>query len=381
MVCRRPRLNAVFGSLSFSNAQVWQNNLGWEHRASTLWGHKLELNLCSPAKLKPSSAIIIPLTFVFHSLSTLPSSWVGRNSPDLEEYSEDLRIRFSAATKLPDSYQHLDHLCIGLKRFLETANEENNIQRVTITCQEPQGSWEEMRKKPSTFQDTTMASSQAQLDPAGSLGCQQNACDVSSACKTLKDIPRKSSLQVLKGKSLTILMLTGSLLDLTNIKLKCWVCLFPTRNKSIKSSLSKRLLLSIVSDPCLFWCRWGTAKWGCMHWKPSPNPRTNFSPQMHFSVPWTLHKFIFHFAYICLCALTTYVALEDLCDSLSCLERLSSASCDWRKLWVGRLWVSVEKHSPAGWASAIHSSPTLPWPQLVKINEKSSSLIQAFLEG
>lgn len=78
-----------------------------------------------------------------------------------------------------------------------------------------------MRKKPSTFQDTTMASSQAQLDPAGSLGRQQNACDASSACKTLKDIPRKSSLQVLKGKSLTILMLTGSLLDLTNIELKC----------------------------------------------------------------------------------------------------------------------------------------------------------------
>lgn len=312
MVCRRPRLNAAFGSLSSSNAQVWQNNLGWEHTAATLWGYKLEFNLCSLAKLKPSSAIITPLMFVFHSLSTLPSSWVGRNSPDLEEYLENLKIRFSVTTKIPDFYQCLNHMCTGLKGFLEMVDSEKQYPQSYNNLSK--GTSDRMRKQPSASQYTTMGSSQAPT-------------------------PRKSSLQVLDRKSLTIVTLIGPVPDSTKTELKVSF-FFSTRNNYIKSSVSKRLLPFIVSDPCLFWCSWVIANEGAWAKNYPWIQGLTSAPDALFSVPGTQVSSF--------CLLPTPACVPWLPGSWGLvwfpflLGLFFSASGDWRKLWVGRLWVSME---------------------------------------
>lgn len=190
MVRRRPGLNAAFRSLSFSNAQVWQNNLGWERRAATLWGYKLEFNLCSLAKLKPSSAVIIPLTCVFHSLPLChPAEWEEIHLT-LKNTRKNLKIRFPAATKVLDFYQHLDHACRGRKRFLEMADEENDIQGVRIIWQKPRVTLDE--KEATNLPICHSGLQSVPVRPFCSLGHQQNSCDVSSAWKILKGIPGKA---------------------------------------------------------------------------------------------------------------------------------------------------------------------------------------------
>lgn len=226
MARRRPGLNAAFRSLSFSNAQVWQNNLGWERRAATLWGYKLEFNLRSLAKLKPSSAVIIPLTLVFHSLPLChPAEWEEIHLT-LKNTQKDLKIRFAAATKVLDFYQHLDHACRGLKRFLEMADEENGIQGVGILWQKP---WVTLDEKEAT--NRPVCHSGLQLVPVRPFVLIRTSAKCPWCLQCMENSeghPRKSSLQGLERKGLTVLTLTGLLPHSTNVE---------------KSSLPKSFLL------------------------------------------------------------------------------------------------------------------------------------------
>lgn len=237
----------------------------------TIWAESAEPRLSEDTDLSLICALWLSWNLLLLSLFhlRLPSTLFPLCHPaereeihlTLKNIQKNLKIRFSATTKVSDFYQHLEHTCRGLKGFLEMADEENNIQKVTITWQKPRVTWDEKEAvnlpvcysglQPVPVRPILLIRASAKC--LGCIQCMENS----------EGHPRESSLQGPRRRVLTILTLTA----LCHIRLM-WRSL----------SYVKAYIYVIVSDPCPFWCRWATARWRGMGWKASLNPRTNFSP-------------------------------------------------------------------------------------------------------
>lgn len=246
------------------------------HRCGrTIWAESAEPRLSEDTNLSLICALWLSWNLLLLSLSHLrlsstlfplchPAEWEEIHLT-LKNTQKNLKIRFSAATKVLDFYQHLDHACRGLKRFLEMADEENDTQRVPITRQKPRVTWDEKEATNlpvchSGLQPVPVRTFRLIRASAECLWCLQ--CMENSAGH-----PRKSSLQGLE---------TGAS-PFSGSQALCHI-----RPMWRSPPYLKAFFYVIVPDPCPFWCRWATARRRGMGWEAPLNPRTNFSPRCTF---------------------------------------------------------------------------------------------------